>query len=137
MDGPAPAIGLVLGGVGWLDAIGRAWPRLRHVLGHPVALILGFSLSGRSSPSSAGPPWRPTLVTTASHRGPGLGLRDGVLLVFLRAPPCQVPLREGADFVAVSVFMFASTNLVLELGIVLVVLLGWQFAWPNSWAASS
>jgi hypothetical protein len=35
---------------------------------------------------------------------------------------------KGADFVAVCVFMFASTNLVIELGIVLVVLMGWQFA---------
>jgi len=35
---------------------------------------------------------------------------------------------KGADFVASMVFMFASTNLVLELGIVLVVLMGWQFA---------
>jgi hypothetical protein len=35
---------------------------------------------------------------------------------------------KGADFVAASVFMVASTNLVVELGIVLVVLMGWQFA---------
>ncbi len=35
---------------------------------------------------------------------------------------------KGADFIAAMVFMFASTNLVLELGIVLVVLMGWQFA---------
>ncbi|HUY86276.1 MAG TPA: permease, partial [Acidimicrobiales bacterium] len=35
---------------------------------------------------------------------------------------------KGADFVASLVFMFASTNLVIELGIVLVVLMGWQFA---------
>ena len=34
---------------------------------------------------------------------------------------------RGADFVASMVFMFASTNLVFELGIVLVVLIGWQF----------
>ena len=36
--------------------------------------------------------------------------------------------QKGADFVAAMVFMFASTNLVLELGIVLLVLMGWQFA---------
>jgi uncharacterized membrane protein YraQ (UPF0718 family)/YHS domain-containing protein len=36
--------------------------------------------------------------------------------------------QKGADFVAAMVFMFASTNLVIELGIVLVILLGWQFA---------
>jgi YHS domain-containing protein/uncharacterized membrane protein YraQ (UPF0718 family) len=35
---------------------------------------------------------------------------------------------KGADFVAAMVFMFASTNLVIELGIVLIVLMGWQFA---------
>ncbi len=36
--------------------------------------------------------------------------------------------QKGADFVAAMIFMFASTNLVLELGIVLIVLMGWQFA---------
>ena len=35
---------------------------------------------------------------------------------------------RGADFIAALVFMFASTNLVIELGIVLIVLMGWQFA---------
>ncbi len=35
---------------------------------------------------------------------------------------------KGADYIAAMVFMFASTNLVVELGIVLVVLMGWQFA---------
>ena len=35
---------------------------------------------------------------------------------------------RGADFVASMVFMFASTNLVIELGIVLIVLIVWQFA---------
>lgn len=34
---------------------------------------------------------------------------------------------RGADFLAAMVFMFASTNLVIELGVVLVVLIGWQF----------
>ena len=35
---------------------------------------------------------------------------------------------KGADFTTSIVFMFASTNLVIELGIVLWLLLGWQFA---------
>ena len=35
---------------------------------------------------------------------------------------------KGADYLSAMVFMFASTNLVVELGIVLIVLLGWQFA---------
>jgi YHS domain-containing protein/uncharacterized membrane protein YraQ (UPF0718 family) len=36
--------------------------------------------------------------------------------------------QKGADFLSAMVFMFASTNLVIELGIVLVILMGWQFA---------
>ena len=35
--------------------------------------------------------------------------------------------RKGGDFIAAMAFQFASTNLVLELGIVLGVLMGWQF----------
>ncbi len=36
--------------------------------------------------------------------------------------------RKGADFTASMIFMFASTNLVIELGLVLWLLIGWQFA---------
>src|SRR5438270_34534 len=36
--------------------------------------------------------------------------------------------QKGADFVSAMVFMFASTNLVIELGVVLIILMGWQFA---------
>ena len=36
--------------------------------------------------------------------------------------------KRGANFVTALIFMVASTNLVIELGIVLVVLMGWQFA---------
>ena len=35
--------------------------------------------------------------------------------------------RKGADFIASMAFMFASTNLVVELSVLLAVLLGWQF----------
>jgi uncharacterized protein len=35
--------------------------------------------------------------------------------------------RRGANFTAAIVFQFASTNLVIELGIIMAVLLGWQF----------
>ena len=35
--------------------------------------------------------------------------------------------RKGASFPAAMVFEFASTNLVFELGLILLVLLGWQF----------
>src|SRR5258708_6402697 len=36
--------------------------------------------------------------------------------------------QKGASFTAAMVFEIASTNLVIELGIILVVLLGWPFA---------
>jgi len=36
--------------------------------------------------------------------------------------------KKGASFTSVMVFELASTNLVIELGIILLVLLGWQFA---------
>jgi uncharacterized membrane protein YraQ (UPF0718 family) len=36
--------------------------------------------------------------------------------------------RKGADLIAAMAFQFASTNLVLKLGIILTVLIGWQFA---------
>ena len=36
--------------------------------------------------------------------------------------------RRGADFTAAIAFEFASTNLVIELGIIMAILLGWQFA---------
>jgi YHS domain-containing protein/uncharacterized membrane protein YraQ (UPF0718 family) len=36
--------------------------------------------------------------------------------------------RRGANLVTALIFMVASTNLVIELGVVLVVLMGWQFA---------
>src|SRR5437868_6513060 len=35
--------------------------------------------------------------------------------------------RKGASFTSAMVFELASTNLVIELGIILIVLMGWQF----------
>ena len=36
-------------------------------------------------------------------------------------------LQKGAHFVAVVAFMFASTNLVIELGILILIFLGWEY----------
>ena len=41
--------------------------------------------------------------------------------------------RKGGDFTAAMTFQFASTNLVLELGLVLAILLGWRFT-AATWA---
>src|SRR5437764_5608347 len=35
--------------------------------------------------------------------------------------------RKGADFTAAMAFEIASTNLVIELGVILALLMGWQF----------
>jgi hypothetical protein len=47
---------------------------------------------------------------------------------YAAAAMAKTLFQRGADFVSSMVFMFASTNLVVELGIVLWVLIGWQFA---------
>jgi uncharacterized protein len=39
----------------------------------------------------------------------------------------RILFRKGASFTNAIIFEFASTNLVLELGLVLLILLGWQF----------
>src|SRR6516162_6274941 len=36
-------------------------------------------------------------------------------------------IRKGADFSAAMAFEIASTNLVIELGVILALLMGWQF----------
>ncbi len=36
--------------------------------------------------------------------------------------------RKGADFTSAIAFEFASTNLVIGLGIIMLIMLGWQFA---------
>lgn len=36
--------------------------------------------------------------------------------------------RQGGDFIAAMAFQFAATNLVIELGVLMVVLMGWSFA---------
>jgi uncharacterized membrane protein YraQ (UPF0718 family) len=41
--------------------------------------------------------------------------------------------RKGGNFTAAMAFQFASTNLVLELGLILAILLGWRFA-AATWA---
>jgi len=45
--------------------------------------------------------------------------------------------QKGAHFVATVAFMFASTNLVIELGILILIFLGWQFLAADWWVASS
>jgi len=93
-------------------------------------LILGFGLSGavqafvshEAMQRSMGD-HRPAAVTRASFYG-----MVSSSCSYAASAMAKSLFAKGADFVAANVFMFASTNLVVELGIILVVLIGWQFA---------
>jgi uncharacterized membrane protein YraQ (UPF0718 family)/YHS domain-containing protein len=93
-------------------------------------LVLGFGLSGlvqanvsqRSVERKLGT-HRPVTVARAAAYGMASSSCS-----YAAAAMTKSLFKRGADFTSSLVFMFASTNLVLELGIVLVVLLGWQFA---------
>ncbi|HEX2736795.1 MAG TPA: permease, partial [Acidimicrobiia bacterium] len=93
------------------------------------ALILGFALSGAVQAFVAKDEMqrmlgdhRPAAVARAS----GFGMMSSSCSYAATAMAKSL-FQKGADFVSAMVFMFASTNLVIELGIVLAVLMGWQF----------
>jgi uncharacterized protein len=92
------------------------------------ALILGFALSGAvQAVVSKGEMRR--LLPDDSPRS--LGIACGLGAASSSCSYAAVALarslfRKGADFTAMA-FEFASTNLVIELGIIMALLLGWQF----------
>ena len=93
-------------------------------------LILGFTLAGavqafapREQMERVMGDHRPRAVARAS----GLGMVSSSCSYAATAMGKSL-FQKGADFVTAMIFMFASTNLVIELGIVLFVLMGWQFA---------
>jgi len=65
---------------------------------------------------------RPTAVAKAS----GYGMVSSSCS-YAASAMAKSLFQKGADLVSSMVFMFASTNLVIELGIVMLLLLGWQF----------
>src|SRR5438270_959235 len=93
------------------------------------ALILGFALSGAvQAVVSKGEMRR--LLPDDSPRS--LGIACGLGAASSSCSYAAVALarsifRKGADFTAAITFEFASTNLVIELGIILALLIGWQF----------
>jgi uncharacterized membrane protein YraQ (UPF0718 family)/YHS domain-containing protein len=93
-------------------------------------LILGFGLSGAVQAFVS----RESMQQKLGNHGPasiarasGYGMASSSCSYAASAMSKSL-FMKGADFVSSTVFMFASTNLVLELGLVLIVLLGWQFA---------
>jgi uncharacterized membrane protein YraQ (UPF0718 family)/YHS domain-containing protein len=94
------------------------------------ALLLGFGLSGavqafvsKDDMQRVLGDHRPAAVARAS----GFGMLSSSCSYAATAMAKSL-FQKGADFISAMVFMFASTNLVIELGVVLVVLMGWQFA---------
>ena len=93
------------------------------------ALVLGFGLSGaiqafvsKDAMRRRLGDHRPASIARASFYGAASSSCS-----YAAAAVARSLFAGGADFLASMVFMFASTNLVVELGIVLVVLIGWQF----------
>jgi len=93
-------------------------------------LVLGFGLAGAVQSFVSREAMRRRLGNhraAAVVRSSGYGMASSSCS-YAATAMAKTLFVGGADFVAAMVFMFASTNLVIELGIVLVVLMGWQFA---------
>ena len=94
------------------------------------ALVLGFALSGtvqafvsRNQMQAALGDHRPKTLAKASFFGV-----ISSSCSYAASALAKSLFARGADFTSSMVFMIASTNLVVELGIVLWLLIGWQFA---------
>jgi uncharacterized protein len=115
------------------DAIGEIGTALgmAFVMGWEILwpLVLGFALSGivqavvtKGEMSRLLPDSSVRTILIASGLGAASSSCSYVAIALARSL-----FRKGADFIAAMAFEFASTNLVLELGVILWVLMGWQF----------
>src|SRR5437868_251 len=93
------------------------------------ALILGFALSAavqavvsKREMRRLLPDDSPKTIAVASALGAASSSCSYASVALARSL-----FRKGANFTATMAFEFASTNLVLELGIIMALLLGWQF----------
>ncbi len=93
-------------------------------------LVLGFGLSGAVQAFATRSGMERTMGD-AGARSIGRASIFGVLsssCSYAASAMAKSLFQKGADFTAAMAFMLASTNLVLELGLVLWILIGWQFA---------
>jgi uncharacterized membrane protein YraQ (UPF0718 family) len=115
--------------------------RFVHAIGHALAvaggmtweilwsLILGFILTAIVQALVR----KSTVERLLGNDSPGtLGVATGFGIASSSCSYAAVALarglfRKGANFTAIMVFEIASTNLVVELGIIMALLLGWQF----------
>jgi uncharacterized membrane protein YraQ (UPF0718 family) len=93
------------------------------------SLILGFTLSAiiaavvrKSTIARLLPDDRPRSVATATALGAASSSCSYAAVALARSL-----VRKGANFTAAMGFQFASTNLVIELGLILGLLIGWPF----------
>ncbi|HYM50880.1 MAG TPA: permease [Candidatus Limnocylindrales bacterium] len=93
-------------------------------------LVFGFGLSGvvqsfvsRSEMRRVMGDHRPRTLAVASLFGAASSSCS-----YAASAMAKSLFQKGADFTTAMVFMLASTNLVIELGLVLWILIGWQFA---------
>src|SRR5438045_1753058 len=93
-------------------------------------LILGYGLSGivqavvsKSELSRLLPDDSPKSLAIATGLGAASSSCSYAAVALARSI-----FRKGADFTAAMAFELASTNLVAELTIIIIVLMGWQFA---------
>jgi len=112
-----------------------------HAIGHALsitgsmtwaitwALILGFTLSAlvqavvrKSTVVGLLGDDRPRTLARATGLGAASSSCSYAAVALARSL-----FRKGADFTAAMAFQIASTNLVIELGVILALLMGWQF----------
>src|SRR5436309_10837374 len=108
------------------DALSFAFGMFWEIL---WALILGFTLSGvvqavvsKREIRRLLPDDSPKTLAVATAVGAASSSCSYAAVALARSL-----FRRGADFTAAMALEFASTNLVFELGIVMALLLGWQF----------
>ena len=114
-----------------LDVIGRSLADGGGMFWQTLwALVLGFGLSGavqafvsRAEMQRALGDHQPATIARAGFFG-----AISSSCSYAASALAKTLFARGADFTAAQAFMFASTNLVAELGIVLWLLIGWQFA---------
>jgi uncharacterized membrane protein YraQ (UPF0718 family)/YHS domain-containing protein len=105
------------------DAGGMLWETL-------WALVLGFGLSGAVQAFVS----RARMQRALGDASPASLARAGFFgavsssCSYAATALAKTLFVRGADFTAAQAFAFASTNLVVELGVVLWLLIGWQFA---------
>jgi uncharacterized membrane protein YraQ (UPF0718 family) len=109
-----------------LRALGMAFAMGWQIL---WPLILGFTLSGvvqavvtHKEMARLLPDDRPATIAKALALGAASSSCSYAAVALARSI-----FRKGADFTAAMAFEMASTNLVLELSIIMLVFLGWQF----------